>query len=918
MPRIPDVSSLGARPTPDSGRGVYRPPQSEAGRGLITAGAAVQNVGQDLQNNADKFNYAKAKADYLTKSLEIDSQFQNDTDYKTLPQRYGAAQKAAGDAVLGAIPDAGLRSQLAVDLQSDMARQSASVRARANGLWKDDELGQAITQNDTLKKAFIQTGDEKYVTAVHDRWEGLKAAGVIGADVAAQKVLSDATDMTKGRLNIMPVDFRMKLADRIQPPMDTTKYASPAAAIQFVVNKLEDDGKGTVTYDAGWATKYGVSQKWNRDVDVQNLTKDAAYKILKERYWDKANIDMFPDNMKLLVFDAAVNQGPEKALTMAAMSGNDPEKFIGLRRSAYEQTVQDNPNQAKNLAGWNNRLNTLSSTATTYKPAGDIFDNLPPDYLAQEAASAKAENHQGLVSNVKSETRFADAATKTQLKSQYMNDSSVVNAIEANDKELHDDPAGFAAQSPNLSSIHDKMAKGQYQPADVAAYYEALKTEQLRMGVADQDIRYAPKSEVDDFKSALQSETGTADQVIKKLDSIKTRYGDLYPHVLGEFRNQKINGPYAVAAEMAGSGHVRDLVEAIKTGKDGLITGLLKQDDAKGIDDAVDAKLEDFTAAVNFPHGQNIANDYKQAVTLLALRHMGRGMSQTAAINAAADAIAPYNTDDTLVLPQGVDMASVKMAAEDYKSKLANMNILLPDGLAANTPKGDVWTSMIRDVKPVYNDATKSIMFFWPTGNPVLDKNKVQRAPGTGKITNLSDAVFSIPIADAVSNSQSVSTAAVKDEIVSDRAILTSALKRDVNGFYGPNASLEGIHPASAVFSLKDKQGYSRQHILSQSFYEALSPEQKAEAKNQIEANVKYNQMVLSRIPDAQKETFKKYVARSNAVAENYHYYELQIPPHWVPTMTDRQRLDLMAKTGKGSYLKSIGYQFLAVPEWAK
>lgn len=920
MPRIPDVTALGARPTPDSGRGVYRPPQSRAGQGMMAAGASFQQTGAELQQNVDKFNYSKAKADYLTQSLELDSQFQNDTDYKTLPDRYSAAVKGKADAILAAVPDPNLRSQLAVDLQVDMARSNAAIRQRANSLWKDDELGQAVTQADQFKKSYIATKDPKYITAVKDRWEGLKAAGVIDANVAAQKMISDADEMITGRLKTEPASFRVGLSSRFKAPMTPEKYANPTAAIDFVVDKLEDDGKGTVTFDSGGVTKYGVSQKWNPDIDVMNLSKEQAKKIMKERYWDKANIDMFPDNMKLLVFDAAVNQGPETALTMAAMAGNDPERFIALRRARYEQLAADDPAKyGGNLRGWNNRLDRLSDKESRYVPAGDIYDNLSPDKLLAISDAAVTEQRQETIQGIKTGMRFADYNIKQAAKQQYQNDSGVISAIEAIEKDLREDPAGYSAQSPAMTEAYNALQQND-TPEQRDKYFDALKDEQMRQGVPEHMVRYAPKAVIDDFKSTVSSENATSSQVIKKINDIKEQFGSKYGHVLGELRQDPngISGPYAVAADLAGSGNVEDLVEAAMLGKEKLTQAIPATEDTKGLRAAVDGKMEDFTAAINFlPNGPKMTNDYKDAVELLALNNMRVGMKQSAALDKAMEAVVPYDVDGTIVVPKGVNITAVRQAAEDYKSKIANLPILLPPEFGDKvTPQSEIYMNGVKNIKPVVQG--DKILFYWENKNPVLDKSKVRYFPGTNRVANAGEAALSISLDDAISNTASVSAPQVQESIVSDRALLTAGLNRDINDFYKVGAALEGVKPASALIPLKGDDGYDRLHIISQPVYDALPPDQKAQAKKQIEESVRYNQMVLSRIPDAQKETFRKYVARSNAVAENYHYYDAQIPKTWSGGMSGRQKRELGEKSNQMQYLRSIGYQFLEVPEWAK
>lgn len=395
MPKLPDATALGQRPTPDSGRPVYRPPANTMGQALVGAGDDIANFGANMQKDIDKLEYAKAKADYLTKSLEMDTQFQNDTDWKTLPDRYTSAQKGIANQSASMVQNPRMREELMVDLQTDMARSQHAINQRANGMWKDNEIGDATTKSDAMKKAYIQTGDPKYIAGTHDLWNGLKSAGIVDPQVAAQKTLADADEMTKGRLDVMPADFRAGLKKRVIQPVDATQYTKPDAAIDLIINKLEDDGTGKVTYDTGGETKYGISKKWNPDVDVKNLTKAQAAQILKERYWDANNIDSLPENMRLVAFDAVVNQGP-RAMEWVKEANGDPKKLLELRQADYQRLAKEDPGTyGKYLKGWENRLDKLSGGEVRYKPAGDIFDHLPADYLMQVSKNADAEIERG-------------------------------------------------------------------------------------------------------------------------------------------------------------------------------------------------------------------------------------------------------------------------------------------------------------------------------------------------------------------------------------------------------------------------------------------------------------------------------------------------------------------------------------------
>lgn len=60
-------------------------------------------------------------------------------------------------------------------------------------------------------------------------------------------------------------------------------------------------------------TKFGISARAYPDLDIANLTLDDAHAIYRRDYWDKLKADELPGPLALLAFDAAVNNGLNRA-----------------------------------------------------------------------------------------------------------------------------------------------------------------------------------------------------------------------------------------------------------------------------------------------------------------------------------------------------------------------------------------------------------------------------------------------------------------------------------------------------------------------------------------------------------------------------------------------------------------------------
>ncbi|TDD77140.1 glycoside hydrolase family 108 protein [Flavobacterium caseinilyticum] len=70
--------------------------------------------------------------------------------------------------------------------------------------------------------------------------------------------------------------------------------------------------------DRGGLTNYGISQKSFPDLDIRNLTIDAAKKIYYSNYWKTAqmNLDLIDEKNAIELFDIAVNMGVGTASRM--------------------------------------------------------------------------------------------------------------------------------------------------------------------------------------------------------------------------------------------------------------------------------------------------------------------------------------------------------------------------------------------------------------------------------------------------------------------------------------------------------------------------------------------------------------------------------------------------------------------------
>ena len=110
--------------------------------------------------------------------------------------------------------------------------------------------------------------------------------------------------------------------------------------------------------DPGGYTKYGISQRYNPDIDIKNLTKEKAKEIYLERYWLPLGCDERPYPWDVLIFVQGVNIGGKVKAFYSDKS--TIAEFLMLNLKHYVTR----PHKSKFLAGWCNRLIELHRLIT--------------------------------------------------------------------------------------------------------------------------------------------------------------------------------------------------------------------------------------------------------------------------------------------------------------------------------------------------------------------------------------------------------------------------------------------------------------------------------------------------------------------------------------------------------------------------
>ena len=125
-------------------------------------------------------------------------------------------------------------------------------------------------------------------------------------------------------------------------------------SFESVIGPLLQREGGYVARDgsSGAPANYGINQRANPDVNVRDLTPQAATQLYRERYWNPVVEAGVPPQAREAVFDFAVNAGPQRAIAAWRQSGGDINAFNQARLEHYRRQ----PDYAQFGRSWERRV----------------------------------------------------------------------------------------------------------------------------------------------------------------------------------------------------------------------------------------------------------------------------------------------------------------------------------------------------------------------------------------------------------------------------------------------------------------------------------------------------------------------------------------------------------------------------------
>lgn len=163
---------------------------------------------------------------------------------------------------------------------------------------------------------------------------------------------------------------------------------------------FEKAASGTLRVEGGFAqfsharggdTKYGITKRYNPDVDVENLTPEGAQEIMHERYYLRQNINKLPDYVRGTFFDMhfmnprnawaslCARLGVRHQTTITDDIAQKAKEYSGDLNNDLLNDYQDFFNAAAQqgsdgptlLRGWTNRVNLMRTNGCHYPTEPD-------------------------------------------------------------------------------------------------------------------------------------------------------------------------------------------------------------------------------------------------------------------------------------------------------------------------------------------------------------------------------------------------------------------------------------------------------------------------------------------------------------------------------------------------------------------
>ena len=221
MTKLPTTAALGPRETPVSQRAIVtvRSPgeleRASQETALQTARFAgeIGQLARDRLDRMDRLDYATANSTFLQAKAEADTEFAQDPDYSTAPQRYQERLEEIRKATSATIRNNQTRKLFDQSIKADISQGKTRISSLAFGRERDAGREHISGLISTNQQAALNATDpytaNSILTATREAVQGATDKGYFSKQEAGKLNRAFAESYAEGRVGLMPASQRV-------------------------------------------------------------------------------------------------------------------------------------------------------------------------------------------------------------------------------------------------------------------------------------------------------------------------------------------------------------------------------------------------------------------------------------------------------------------------------------------------------------------------------------------------------------------------------------------------------------------------------------------------------------------------------------------------------------------------------------
>lgn len=299
MAKLPSDADLGGISSPTSGRPIATYDVTGYARGAAAIAGGVSDLGKGIQSGAasvsasliheqakdDKLEVARARADFLTKKIDLDTSVKDDQDYETLQERYSTRLGEIRSGSSSLIQNPRTRELFDLSIADDVARASQGAALQSNKIWKDRTLADTNTRLEEIRQAALKTQDPeervKLIDSGNQLISSLAEKNITSTNAAVEAKKKWTQDYAVGAISLLPPAERVAVLDGYQGALKKQESGGNPAKVnqlgyaglyQFGAPRLADMGvytPGPGESLKGWSdTPANAPGKWSGTFNI--------------------------------------------------------------------------------------------------------------------------------------------------------------------------------------------------------------------------------------------------------------------------------------------------------------------------------------------------------------------------------------------------------------------------------------------------------------------------------------------------------------------------------------------------------------------------------------------------------------------------------------------------------------------------